>query len=88
MSRVMTATEIQVLHRTGQWCAGRRVGEVAAYDVPILPDYQVAGHPSVDRCYLLLDQGIQLTRTATFDGPEHFPPESIAFFEALPCFLD
>jgi hypothetical protein len=169
----MTTTDIRVLHRTGQWCPGRRVGEVAAYDVPILPEYQVPGHPAVDRCYLLLDQGIQLTRTVTFDGPvegwwyvdlvdveitdaglvvhdlyvdflvppgadryhildldeladalsqgrltiaqcasvltrtqqfadrhlradppgsvappEHFPPESIAFFEALPCFLD
>jgi uncharacterized protein DUF402 len=60
---------VQVLHRTGQWCAGRRAGEVVAYDVHILPAYQVPGHPTVDRYYVLLDEGIQLTRTQTFDGP-------------------
>ncbi|MFI9487865.1 hypothetical protein ACIG47_15875 [Promicromonospora sp. NPDC052451] len=61
--------DIQVLHRTGQWCPGRRIGEVAAYDVRILPEYQVRGRPTVDRCYLLLDQGVQLTRPVTFVGP-------------------
>ena len=60
---------IQVLHRTGQWCPGRRTGEVAAYDVRILPEYQVAGRPTIDRSYLLLDQGIQLTRPVAFEGP-------------------
>ncbi|MFI5732909.1 DUF402 domain-containing protein [Kribbella sp. NPDC051587] len=60
---------VQVLHRTGQWCPGRRLGEVVAYDLPILPRWQVAGHPTVDRAYLLLDQGIQLIRTVTFEGP-------------------
>lgn len=60
---------VSVLHRTGQWCPGRRTGEIVAYDVRILPEYQVPGHPTVDRCYLLLDQGVQLTRTATFKGP-------------------
>ena len=60
---------VQVFHRTGQWCPGRRIGEVVAYDVRILPQYQVAGRPTVDRSYLLLDQGIQLTRTVVFDGP-------------------
>jgi Protein of unknown function (DUF402) len=60
---------VSVLHRTGQWCPGRRIGEVAAYDVRILPEYQVPGRPAVDRCYLLLDQGVQLTRPVSFEGP-------------------
>ena len=60
---------VSVLHRTGQWCPGRRIGEVAAYDVRLLPEYQVPGRPTVDRCYLLLDQGVQLTRPVSFEGP-------------------
>lgn len=72
-SHVVTTTptveNIQVLHRTGQWCPGRRIGEVAAYDMRILPEYQVLGRPTVDRSYLLLDQGVQLTRPVVFEGP-------------------
>jgi hypothetical protein len=60
---------VQVLHRTGQWCPGRRIGEVVAYDVRILPEYQVPGRPTIDRSYLLLDQGIQLTQPVVFEGP-------------------
>ncbi|MFD7153810.1 DUF402 domain-containing protein [Kribbella sp. NPDC059898] len=60
--------EVQVLHRTGQWCHGRRLGNVVAYDVRILPQYQVAGRPTVDRSYLLLGEGVQLTRPAVFGG--------------------
>jgi hypothetical protein len=59
---------VEVLHRTGQWCPGRRVGEVVAYDVRILPEYQVAGRPTVDRSYLLLGEGVQLTKPAVFEG--------------------
>lgn len=39
-----------------------------AYDVRILPQYQVAGRPTVDRSYLLLDEGVQLTKPAVFEG--------------------
>ncbi|MEV0284738.1 MULTISPECIES: hypothetical protein [unclassified Kribbella] len=60
---------VQVLHRTGQWCPGRRVGDVVAYDARILPQYQVRGRPTIDRSYLLLDEGIQLTKPAVFEGP-------------------
>lgn len=60
---------VQVFHRSGQWCPGRRIGEVVAYDVRILPEYQVAGRPTVDRSYLLLDEGVQLTKPAVFEGP-------------------
>ena len=60
---------VRVLHRTGQWCPGRRIGEVVAYDVRILPEYQVLGRPTIDRSYLLLDQGVQLTRPVVFEGP-------------------
>lgn len=60
---------IEVLHRTGQWCPGRRIGDVAVYDVRILPEYQVPGRPTIDRSYLLLDQGVQLTRPVAFQGP-------------------
>lgn len=60
---------VRVFHRTGQWCPGRRIGEVVAYDVRILPEYQVLGRPTIDRSYLLLDQGIQLTRPVVFEGP-------------------
>lgn len=61
--------KVSVLHRTGQWCPGRQLSEIVAYDVRILPEHQVPGRPTVDRSYLLLDQGIQLTRPAVFDGP-------------------
>lgn len=37
--------------------------------MPILPEHQVRGRGTVDRSYLLLDQGVQLTRPAVFDGP-------------------
>jgi hypothetical protein len=61
--------DVQVLHRSGQWCPGRQLGQVVAYDVHILPQYQVAGRPTVDRCYLLLDEDVQLTKPAVFEGP-------------------
>ncbi|MGW6196120.1 hypothetical protein ACWF0M_08210 [Kribbella sp. NPDC055110] len=61
--------DVQVLHRSGQWCPGRQRGEVVAYDVQILPRYQVAGRPTVDRSFLLLGEGIQLTKPAVFEGP-------------------
>jgi hypothetical protein len=60
---------VRVLHRTGQWCPGRQIGEVVAYDVRILPEYQVPGRSTIDRSYLLLDQGVQLTRPVVFQGP-------------------
>lgn len=60
--------KLEVLHRTGQRCAGRRVGEVVGYDVRILPEYQVPGRPTVDRSYLLLGEGVQLTKPAVFEG--------------------
>ncbi|MGW1340596.1 hypothetical protein ACWCOV_06045 [Kribbella sp. NPDC002412] len=60
---------VRVLHRTGQWCPGRRVGDVVAYDVRILPEYQVVGRPTIDRSYLLLGEGIQLTKPVVFEGP-------------------
>lgn len=61
--------EVQVLHRSGQWCPGVQHGQVVAYDVRILPQYQVAGRPTVDRCYLLLGERVQLTKPAVFEGP-------------------
>ncbi|MFI7635546.1 DUF402 domain-containing protein [Nonomuraea sp. NPDC049400] len=60
---------VWVFHRTGQWCPGRRIGEVVAYDAQLLPEYHVAGRPTIDRSFLLLDQGIQLTRPVVFEGP-------------------
>jgi hypothetical protein len=33
---------VQVLHRMGQWCPGRRIGEVVAYDVRMLPPESIA----------------------------------------------
>jgi len=37
--------------------------------VRILPEYQVLGRPTIDRSYLLLDEGVQLTRPVAFEGP-------------------
>lgn len=42
---------------------------MVAYDVRILPEYQVRGRPTIDRSYLLLDEGIQLTKPVVFEGP-------------------
>jgi hypothetical protein len=61
--------EISVLHRTGQWCPGVRAeNNVVAYDVPILPPYQAPGRPTTDRCFVLSDEGVQLTKPNTFTG--------------------
>lgn len=65
----MILEEISVLHRTGQWCPGvRTAGDVVAYDVPILPQYQAAGRPTTDRCFVLPAEGVQLTKPNTFTG--------------------
>ncbi|MEU8226343.1 DUF402 domain-containing protein [Kribbella sp. NPDC048915] len=44
------------------------MGRVVGYDVRILPQYQVAGRPTVDRSYLLLDEGVQVTKPVVFTG--------------------
>jgi hypothetical protein len=60
---------IRVLHRTGRWCPGVRLGPVAAYDLRIDPEWLRPGETSaVDRCFLLPDEGIQLTRPSRYDG--------------------
>lgn len=60
---------VQVLHRTGQWCPGWRIGTAVAYDMTISPEYRVPGQTdAADRSYLLLGQGIQLTRPGAFVG--------------------
>lgn len=68
MLRVTVIEKVRVFHRTGQWCPGRRLGDVVAYDARILPEYQVPGRAAVDRSYLLLNDGIQLTRPVVFTG--------------------
>jgi hypothetical protein len=61
--------EVRVYHRTGQWCSGVRTSDnVVAYDVPILPQWQVPGLPTVDRCFVIADDGVQITRPNTFSG--------------------
>lgn len=58
-----------MLHRTGQWCPGVRTGEgVVAYDMAILPPWRVPGRPTRDRCYVLPDEGVQITRPVNFTG--------------------
>ena len=42
---------------------------MVAYDVRILPAYQVSGRPTIDRSYVLLDQGVQLARSAVLRPP-------------------
>lgn len=65
----MILEEINVLHRTGQWCPGVRTANgVMAYDVPILPQYQSLGRSTTDRCYVLPTEGVQLTKPNTFTG--------------------
>jgi hypothetical protein len=61
--------DVRVLHRTGQWCSGVRTADnVVAYDVPILPQWQAPGRPTVDRCFVLLDEGVQVMKPNTFTG--------------------
>lgn len=59
---------VKVLHRTGQWCNGIRYGDALAYEVNVLPEYRLEGGGSVDRCYILPEAGVQLTRPVTFGG--------------------
>ncbi|MGW0835730.1 hypothetical protein [Streptomyces prunicolor] len=37
-----------------------------AYDMEILPPWQVPGRPTTDRCFVIADEGIQITRPVTF----------------------
>jgi hypothetical protein len=61
--------DVRVYHRTGQWCFGVRSNDnVVAYDVPILPQWQAPGRPTVDRCFVIADEGVQLTKPNTFTG--------------------
>jgi hypothetical protein len=61
--------DVRVNHRTGQWCSGVRTGDnVVAYDVPILPRWQAPGRPTVDRCFVIPDEGVQITQPNTFTG--------------------
>lgn len=65
----MNLEDVRVYHRTGQWCAGVRTDDnVVAYDVPILPQWQAPGRPTVDRCFVIADEGVQLTKPNTFTG--------------------
>lgn len=58
---------VSVLHRTGQWCPGVLTTDaVIAYDMQILPAWQVPGRPTTDRAYVLSDEGVQLTRPVGF----------------------
>lgn len=38
------------------------------YEVRILPPWQVAGRPKIDRSFLLLSEGVQLTCPSVFTG--------------------
>ncbi|MEZ0077228.1 hypothetical protein [Planotetraspora sp. GP83] len=63
----MTLQEVRVRHRSGQWCSGVRTGDnIVAYDVEILPPWRVPGRPTTDRCFVIADEGIQITRPVTF----------------------
>ncbi|MGW6282329.1 DUF402 domain-containing protein [Kribbella sp. NPDC055071] len=65
----MRLEDVQVLHRTGQWCSGVRSEDgVVAYDVPILPQWQAPGRPTTDRCFVIATEGVQLTKPNTFTG--------------------
>jgi hypothetical protein len=63
----VTLEEVRVHHRSGQWCSGVRTGDnIVAYDVEILPQWQVPGRPTTDRCFVITDEGVQITRPVTF----------------------
>lgn len=65
----MNLTEVQVFHRTGQWCPGVRADNgVIAYDMAILPRWQVPGHPTTDRAFVLPAEGVQVRRPNNFSG--------------------
>ena len=65
----MILEDVRVYHRTGQWCPGVRTGDnVVAYDVPILPQWQAPGRPTVDRCFVIPDEGVQVMKPNTFTG--------------------
>ncbi|AUH43554.1 DUF402 domain-containing protein [Streptomyces sp. CMB-StM0423] len=65
----MFLEDVRVHHRSGQWCPGVRTDDgLVAYDLRILPPWQVPGRPTTDRCFVVGDAGIQLTRPGTFAG--------------------
>lgn len=65
--RPVQVEPIEVLHRTGQWCPGvRTLDDTIAYDMQILPPWQVPGRPTRDRAYVIGTEGIQLTRPVNF----------------------
>ncbi len=63
----MVLEDVRVHHRTGQWCSGVRTRDnIVAYDMEILPPWRVPGRPTTDRCFVIADEGIQITRPVTF----------------------
>lgn len=64
---VLNGDAITVVRREGFRCLGRRVGNVAVYDFDLSPDYEVrSGVDRRQRCYLMFDEGLQLTQPVTF----------------------
>ncbi|GAA3560610.1 hypothetical protein GCM10022235_31180 [Kribbella ginsengisoli] len=41
---------------------------MVAYDVPILPEWQAVGRPTVDRGFVIADEGVQIMKPNTFSG--------------------
>lgn len=65
----MSLDNVLVHHRSGRWCPGVRHGaDVVAYDMTILPEWRVAGRPTRDRAYLLLEEGVQLAQPVSWVG--------------------
>ncbi|MDX6261073.1 MAG: uncharacterized protein QOH84_2761 [Kribbellaceae bacterium] len=65
----MNLEDVRVYHRTGQWCPGVRTDDnVVAYDVKILPQWQAPGRPTIDRCFVIPDEGVQVMKPNTFTG--------------------
>jgi len=60
---------VLVHHRGGQWCPGVRTAQnVVAYDMKIVEKLQIPGKPTRERCYLLPDEGVQITQPVLFAG--------------------
>lgn len=63
----MSVQSVLVHHRSGQWCPGvRNDSNVVAFDMRILDHLQVPGRPVIERCFLLLDEGVQITQPVLF----------------------
>lgn len=59
---------VAIWHSSGEEYLGLRSGSVIAYDRRVRPEFRIDGGGEWDRCLVLADEGVQLTRPTNWSG--------------------